>query len=76
MQNYYIGMDVHKKIIVYCIKTQSGEVMDSPEVSKAHVMGTSYCPFTLNSLESFCASTICSGVIFFSNSSNMFRALS
>ena len=24
MKIYYIGMDVHKKIIAYCIKTQMG----------------------------------------------------
>lgn len=37
MQNYYIGMDVHKKIIAYCIKTQSGEVIDRGTVAANRV---------------------------------------
>ena len=30
---YYIGLDVHKKTIVYCIKTISGKTVDQGVVS-------------------------------------------
>jgi transposase len=33
MKIYYIGMDVHKKIIAYCIKTQMGDVVDAGTVA-------------------------------------------
>lgn len=33
MKTYYIGMDVHKKIIAYCIKTQMGDVVDAGTVA-------------------------------------------
>lgn len=32
MKEYYIGMDVHKKKISYCIKTQSGEIVEQGDV--------------------------------------------
>lgn len=33
MKVYYIGMDVHKKNISYCIKTQSGEVVSQGNIA-------------------------------------------
>ncbi len=37
MKVYYIGMDVHKKNIVYCIKTQGGEVVSQGNVASNRV---------------------------------------
>jgi transposase len=28
MQPYFVGLDVHKQVIAYCVKTQSGEILD------------------------------------------------
>lgn len=33
MKEYYIGMDVHKKKISYCIKTQSGSLIDEGTIA-------------------------------------------
>lgn len=33
MKEYYIGMDVHKKIIAYCIKIQTGDIVEAGTVA-------------------------------------------
>jgi transposase len=33
MKVYYIGMDVHKKNISYCIKTKSGEIVSQGNIA-------------------------------------------
>ena len=33
MKVYYIGMDVHKKNISYCIKTKSGEIISQGNIA-------------------------------------------
>lgn len=37
MKMYYIGLDIHKKIISYCIKTASGEMVDEGSVEARRV---------------------------------------
>ena len=32
MKMYYIGLDIHKKIISYCVKTISGDIVDEDSI--------------------------------------------
>ena len=63
---YYIGLDVHKKTISYCIKNVSGQVQREGTIGSTRGPGAgfsaSYCPRGITLKQSPCSWALPSGL--------------